>query len=120
MLAASVRSDSRPFVVLTAGELALIGGGAGLADDVLGQLIGNIGKPCKSFNVGETVGAGAGGAAGGYMGAVMAIGASSVGAGELGQALMGGRISAGPSTLGGPTGNALGPSFTVGRQFGCQ
>ena len=56
---------------LTVGEIALIGGGAGLGGDVIGQLIGNIGKPCHSFNIGEALGAGIGGAIGGYMGGVI-------------------------------------------------
>jgi hypothetical protein len=43
----------------------------------------------------------------------MAVGAASVGAGELGQSLMGAGISAAPATLGGPTGAALGPTVTV-------
>lgn len=99
---------------LTIGELALIGGGAGLAGDIAGQVYTNWGKPCKAFNVGEAIGAGLGGAAAGAMSAVTAIGFASVGAGELGQSLAGAGISAAPATLGGPIGNALGPEVHTG------
>jgi len=48
---------------LTAGQLALLGGSAGIAGDVLGQAIGNLYRPrrCRSFNLGEAVGAGVAG-----------------------------------------------------------
>ena len=107
---------------LTAGQLALLGGSAGIAGDVLGQAIGNLYRPrrCRSFNLGEAVGAGVGGLTGGYMAAVAAVGAASVGAGELGQSLIGAGISAGPATLGAPTGAALGPTVTAGRNCGCK
>jgi hypothetical protein len=101
---------------LTVTQIALIGGAAGFSGDVLGQAIGNLHKPrrCRSFNVGEAVGAGLGGLSGGYMAGAMAVGAASVGAGELAQALMGGGISAVPATLGAPTGAVLGPTVGVG------
>jgi len=54
------------------------------------------------------------------MAAVAAVGAASVGAGELGQSLIGAGISAGPATLGAPTGAALGPTVTAGRNCGCK
>jgi RHS repeat-associated protein len=106
--------------VATVGEIALVGGGAGLVGDIVGQGIANRGKPCKDFNIGEAAGAAAAGAAGGAMGATMAVGASTVGAGELGQSLIGAGISAAPSTLLGPTGAALGPTVSFGKGCECQ
>jgi hypothetical protein len=106
--------------VATVGEIALVGGGAGLLGDIVGQGIANRGKPCKEFNVGEAIGAAAAGTAGGAMGATTALGAAQVGAGELGQSLMGAGISVGPSTLLGPTGAALGPTVSLGQRCGCQ
>ncbi len=98
---------------LTVGELAAIGGGAGLLGDVAGQLIANRGRPCKSLNIGEAAGAGIGGALGGAIGAQTAIAAAGLGASELGQALAAAGLTAAPSTLGGPIGAALGPTVAL-------
>jgi hypothetical protein len=104
--------------VLTVGEIAVIGGGAGLAGDVLGQAIAIHNEPCKSFNYGEAIGAGVGGFAGGYTAAVTAVGVASVGGGELAQSLMGAGIGAAPATFGPPAGALLGTTSTSGRKDG--
>jgi len=102
--------------VFTVSQIALIGGGMGVLGDMIGQSIAIRGRPCKSFDLGQAIGAGIGGIAAGYMGAAMALGAASVGVGSLGQALMGGAVSSAPATLGGPTGAAL----SGGSGCGCR
>jgi RHS repeat-associated protein len=97
----------------TVGELAGIGGAAGFLGDLAGQGIANRGRPCKSLNIGEAVGAGIGGALAGVIGAQTAIAAAGLGASELGQALAAAGLSATPSTLGGPIGAALGPTVAL-------
>ena len=98
---------------ITVGELAGIGGGAGLLGDLAGQAVANRGRPCKSLNIGEAVGAGIGGALGGAIGAQAAIAAAGLGASELGQALAAAGLSSAPLTLGGPIGAALGPTVAL-------
>src|SRR5208283_3528407 len=86
-----------------------VGGIAGVLGDLTGQLIPQLGRPCKSLNLGELAGAGLGGAAGGFIGAETAGAFAGLGASELVQALAAAGLSAAPSTLGGPIGAPLGP-----------
>jgi RHS repeat-associated protein len=95
---------------LTVGELAAIGGGGGALGDAIGQVVANFGRSCKSYNIGQTIGAGLGGAVGGGMSAWTALRVASVGGGELAQSLAGAGVSAAPSIFGGPIGAKLGPT----------
>ena len=109
--------------VLTMETISTIGGGAAVVGDMTGQIISNLGRPGYTYSIGEVIGAGIGGYVGGVMGGMTAVGAASVRAGAVSQGLMGGGISAAPSTFGGPIGAAMGPTVTInasGRKDACQ
>jgi len=77
------------------GTLAIIGGTSAGLGDLLGQVIGGAGTKCKPINWGSALGATAGGALSGALGVV----AASMPVGELGQAIVGGILGMGPSTV---------------------
>jgi hypothetical protein len=107
--------------VITLTQFALMSGALGIASDVLGQSIGNLHKPrrCRTFSLGEAIGAGVGGFLAGLTGGGTSIAARALGMGELGQALAGGGVGGAGSTFGGPAGQALG-SDVGGGDCGCE
>ena len=98
---------------------AALGGLAGLQGDIFGQAFGNRTRKCKSFNLGEAIGAGIGGATGAGMGGYYAMGVAGIGGSSLAQALMGGGIGAAPALVGGPIGQAIGPDLRTNRRYNC-
>jgi len=102
-------------------QFGLLSGALGIASDTLGQAIGNLHKPrqCRTFNLGEAVGAGLGGFVAGAAGGFTAIAAAEYGMGELDQALTSGGVGGVWGTLGGPAGQAVGGE-AGGGGCGCQ
>ena len=107
--------------VVTLTQFALMSGALGISSDVLGQAIGNVHKPrrCRTFNLGEAIGAGAGAFITGFTGGGTSIAARALGLGELGQALAGGGVGGVGSTFGGPAGQVVG-SDVGGGGCGCE
>ena len=89
------------------GTIALIGGLAGAAGDVAGQLVGTGGN-FSNINWYETAGAGIGAALGGYLGGDVALSLLEVGYGEWTANIVGGLAGLIPSTYGGWLGQIYG------------
>jgi len=103
------------------GTLTVIGGVAGGAGDIAGQVVTNAlaGRPLGNINYGSAIGAVIGGAIGGAGGTVLGGLAVRAGVSEFGATVMGGSISSGPGTflpgIGGPLYDYLsGGSVTAG------
>lgn len=103
---------------LGVGTLAVIGGVAGGAGDIAGQVVTNAlaGNPLGNINYGSTAGAVIGGAIGGAGGTVLGGLAAKVGISELAGTAMGASISSGPGTLLPATGAAISDYLTGGSE----